>query len=487
METLKATSDYARQLFAETIAWAESYGQNQVDHFVRTSTEEFAARALTAAVAMVEDDLRAKHASCLQEGILDRHEDRDVFLSAVSMGDSAALSVRYPDGDNLLFIWNDEGKSTSVSVLPWRDRVPEELLARLQGEVEKGTAYAGVAELAKRVAMYSGYMDRSEDLLFAGVPLSIADIAKLTGLHGLDKVVQVAGVGRVESRRFTAGITNYEAYAFHDRALSSAQRAFSTFGTVEKELPASAVPHAEAMLAGRLPEFYASTCALAIEYQTKKNLAKLGEMISASSELGLSAETVLAYHDTDVRVYAEIHGDMEMFAHTNIDLNEGCVFATVLTKRGGEYATVDVYLANRWSAGFENYFGGNPTDRMTAETATEYVNYVGRDRGLIDEDRLAEALAEGMLPDTGKAFSFDLRSGELEITPLASATGYLNYLPLMIEYDHKAIMDAARGEFEEWGSEFQVRLRADGPRAKVEHIEPASFVRPGTSTPKNGP
>lgn len=486
MKNLKATDEYAKQLFAERIAWAKSYGRGQVQHFVRTSTEEFAAKALIAAVAMTEDDLRAKHAACLSSGIVDRYEDRNLPMTAVTLDGHAALSVRYPNEDNLLFIWKDEGKSTDVYVTPWRDEVPEDLMAQLEREVESGATYADITDLARRIGDYSGYRQDRDDLLFERTPLSVSDLLRLFKVHGIEKVVQVSGVGRVQSRAIIDEFKNYEGYAFHDNALLYVERLFSTFSAAPKELPSTSKPHAAALSAGRLLEFYVSTCAMAMKYQAKKNLDKIEQIVSASEELGLSSETVLSYNDTDIRIYAERHGDKDMFVHTNVDLFEGCAFGTVLTKSVEGCASIDVYLANRWSSGFETYFGGQLSDRVMKASVMEYVNYVRQDRGLIDEDRLVDAVAEGTLPEVGKAFSFDMRTGEIEITPLAVSTGYLNYLPLMVEYDHKTIIDATKGEFQDWGSDFQVRSRAGGPEAKVTCIEPETFMASKSSPPSPG-
>lgn len=126
-------------------------------------------------------------------------------------------------------------------------------------------------------------------------------------------------------------------------------------------------------------------------------------------------------------------------------------------------------------------FGLDSSDPAPPDSVSEFLSRSRKDDVWIDEDELLAAVASGIIPEKGKAFSYNLASGQIDLTPLAVETGFLNYLPMMLEYDHKTIVDATNGEFQEYGTDFAIRDKAVGSSGKFTHIEPEDYLAALTS------
>jgi hypothetical protein len=188
--------------------------------------------------------------------------------------------------------------------------------------------------------------------------------------------------------------------------------------------------------------------------------------MTISEEIGLSSKIVYAYNDTDVSVYGQRFEGRDLFYHFNLDMGSHA-FATIMNKKGDEVASIDVILASNWGFDFQNYFGSTMEDVVRPDLAMEFMRYVVRDNGIIPEETLVSVLAEGRVPEVGRAMSYDMTTKTLDLTKLAYEAGYLDYLPGMATWDLEALKEGVSGDYSRL-VEFKDRLNDKG-------IEPEEY------------
>jgi hypothetical protein len=465
---MKATSELARAAHKSQYDWALRYGESQVDHFFRGLTEDFDKNTMIAVSAAILDDVQAKWAACVETGAVDLDGDQSVSISTVSLSKGKALSVRYDDGDNLLFAWEADEDEINFAIIPWKDPVPAALIAELnQAAAGDGVTFADLVPIARKFSRYSELYPEARDVIYESLPLSMSDIKKALEKEGIERLGWVVGLGSVRIRSGMPGLTDHESTAGRKHSLvESVERIASTFSFAQNVKLNRAVPHYSALKAGQYEEFYASTSAYAFERHLEKELSKINEIVSISEDIGLSSEIVYAYNDTDVSVYGQRFEGRDLFYHFNLDMGSHA-FATIMNKKGDEVASIDVILASNWGFDFENYFGSTMEDVVRPDLAMEFMRYVVRDNGIIPEETLVSVLAEGRVPEAGRAMSYDMTTKTLELTKLAYEAGYLDYLPGMATWDLEALKEGVSGDYSRL-VEFKDRLNDKG-------IEPEEY------------
>lgn len=466
---MKATSSTAQTAYATKLEWAAKYGPDQIEHSFRHMLESFEKRAFIAAMAVSTDNVLAKHAECLSTGFIDRNEDRSVTFSAVSLEMGDALSVRYPDGQNLLFAWETDERHTSFHVVPWRDPVPEPMIEHLSSMLKQETVSDEAYALSKSILEYSGIPLKNPSYRPIDYHLSVNDIRDHVKYKGFDNIR--SELGTFVRREIAKDVYYYDTFYPPKGDIPLIQRVFDLFADDQKAvrgLPDDAIAHLSALREGTIDEFLASSSTYVFEHNLDKLTSAISAMADAGHRLKLSQSTCLAYGDTDRRTYTDVGSNHVLYMHENIDMNEGCAYATVITEEDGEHKSIDVYLVDRRDP--DGWGPEQPQDREPAKFL-ETSRY--HDRDWIKEADLIDALAEGKLPATGKAMSYDHAAKTLEIFPAGRQTGYLDYLPLMIDGDLEAVLEADQGVFAEWGTEFQVK-REDG---EIDCITPEDYMR----------
>nr|WP_250808502.1 hypothetical protein [Neorhizobium tomejilense] len=479
---VKADSQYAARMFDAEIKWASGIGPSQVAHFYTKLTEEFGSKSFGGGITAFREDIIAKHGDLSAAGVVDRYEDSSVIMSAVSLPVGQGLSVRFEDGDNLLIAWEENGdERLDLTVVPWRDKAPPALIGEMKELVAGGSTHAGLTEMAQRLARYSCLGLETRDLFYSGLPVSIDDIRGFIQEHGFERTGWVSGLGTYQSlgRRYgDVYILSVEARAYHPGVIGYMQKLCSVFTpTAEVRGEPQRTAHTLALLDGSLRSLFNSACTLSLEFNLNRGLGGIADIVSACDKLDLSSEAAFAYGDTDRIVYAERRDQRDLYMHTNIDLNEGCAYGTVISRSETGYDRCDVYLASRWGSGFGRYFrdGKSVNERVAYGYIQSVIN--GSGAYWIDEDRLVDALDEPTLPKEGRVFSYDFRTREMEIdSRLAVATGYLDYFRLMTKGDRKALTDAVEGKFQEGDVGFILRSRAEGQDAKSRTVDPEEYM-----------
>ncbi len=190
-------------------------------------------------------------------------------------------------------------------------------------------------------------------------------------------------------------------------------------------------------------------------------------MKEASEKLELSSSVFLAYADTDRKVYVEDLPKRTLYLHHNIDLFEGCAYATVLTKGDAQFVKADVYLV-------EMGIGDNQTKPASSHVGDFLLDvYFTREGWIRHADLVSAVKSDDELPTYGRALSFDIPTGHFQFSSLVFDTGFISYLPLMIEGDLEVLSNAANGEFEEWGTEFLI-YDEDG---EINRVEPSEYCK----------
>jgi hypothetical protein len=465
---MKATSELARKAHKAQHDWALRYGDSQVDHFFRGLTEDFDKNTMIAVGAAIFADVRAKRESCVESGAVDLYGDHSVSISAVTLSKGDALSVRYDDGDNLLFAWETDEDEDVLAIIPWKDPVPSSLVDELnQAAAVDGVTYLELVPIAKKFAGYSELHPEARYVIHESLPLSMADIKNALEREGIERLGWVAGLGTVRIRSIMPGFTDYESTAGRNHCLVEyVERIGDTFEFAKEAKLNRAVPHFLALKSGNYEDFYASTCAYAFERHLEKELPKINEIMTISEEIGLSSKIVYAYNDTDVSVYGQRFEGRDLFYHFNLDMGSHA-FATIMNKKGDEVASIDVILASNWGFDFQNYFGSTMEDVVRPDLAMEFMRYVVRDNGIIPEETLVSVLAEGRVPEVGRAMSYDMTTKTLDLTKLAYEAGYLDYLPGMATWDLEALKEGVSGDYSRL-VEFKDRLNDKG-------IEPEEY------------
>jgi len=101
---MKTNTDIAKQSFSEKLEWAETFGKDQVDHQYRVMTGRFNEEAFIALGAGLIDDLRTKWAKYVENGVVDRSEDKNTEISAITLANGQGLSVRFEDDNHLWLV-----------------------------------------------------------------------------------------------------------------------------------------------------------------------------------------------------------------------------------------------------------------------------------------------------------------------------------------------------------------------------------------------
>jgi hypothetical protein len=200
------------------------------------------------------------------------------------------------------------------------------------------------------------------------------------------------------------------------------------------------------------------------------------EIAAAAREMRLGGGTCLAYNDTDVRVSVEEFEGRVVYRHDNIDRNEQNVFFTVVNMEGDRPISIDVYVANCWSHDFATANGIDEDEEIDIETYEYLIDDIRQSSGKLGEDVLAGKLEAGETPAEGRAYRFDLEARTLEVFTAAERTGYLAYVPHMIERDLEVMNAVRAGEEYDLGTEFQIRDVEAGPQADVERVKPEKYL-----------
>jgi hypothetical protein len=465
---MKATSELAKAAHEEQHDWAQRYGQSQVDHFFRGLTEDFDKNTMIAVGAAIRNDVEAKWKTCVENGVVDLEKEQSVAITAVTLTKGSALSVRYDDGDHLLFAWESDEDEDVFAIIPWKDAVPAALVAEFaQLATGEGVTYADLIPVAKKFSRYSDLEPGGDKAIYGGLPLSMEEVKKALKKEGIERLGWVVGLGSVRSRSIMAGFSNYESTSGRKHSVVEyVARISETFELAKSVKINKALPHLKALKAGNYEEFYASTCVYAFEHHLKKELRKINEIIDISEDIGLSSDIVYAYNDTDISVYGQRFEGRDLFYHFNLDMGSHA-YATILNKRDGKVQSVDVLLVSNWGFDLENYLGAKVDDVVRPDLAMDFMRYVVRDDGIVPEEVLVGDLAAGRVPEAGRAMTYDMASKTLEITKLAYQAGYLDYLPGMVTYDLDALKEGVSGDFSRL-VEFKNRLTGKG-------IEPEEY------------
>lgn len=477
---MKTTSEFAKEFFKKKFDWAKRYGASQIEHTVKTLTERFHEDAFLAACAAVFDDIKVQHAQCVASGVVDQYHDKSIEKSAINISGHNALSVRYPDGNNLLFVFSEnvdgEGDERSVDsnlkVMTWADPVPVEALAEYEASFRKASSYAELEPIIQNLASLGGIEQDTSRIGYGKLPVSLSDLVTAIEKRELRNV---GGVGTFRRNAFSfmleRSFFNFDAFAGEKCSLDIIKRMFAVFTPVEEYKGSKGDEFFALLKTGKLDEAFASCCALSLEYHLEhEGLSKIDGIVTASEELGLTMESALAYHDTKICVYAERHHDRDVYVNTDLD---GSCSATVVSRINGDPATLHVYEVQTWWAGFSNYWGHDETDPLVEGKELEYAKYGLTRRSLIPEHNLIDQLRSGTLPEENIAMMYDFRSKVLEVARSMENSGYLTYWTDRVTRDQEIVANAAKGEFPEWGAELHEHSRGD---TLYRHISIEDFI-----------
>ncbi|TLX17191.1 hypothetical protein [Rhizobium sp. MHM7A] len=446
---MKTNTDIAARAFSEKLEWAKAYGKQQVDHHYRVMTERFNEEAFIALGAGLIDDLRTKWAECVENGVIDRGEDKNTEISAVTLANAQGLSVRFDDGDHLVFAWQDEKDLTIIAAVPWRDEPPAELMAELRETVAGGITYRELTPLARKFSKFTAIPYETGAELYSELPRTLSKVVERLNRSRIENEGYSAGLGYCRERKMSHGISMWDGTGGRNHfVVNYAEKVLSKFNISQDVEINRGEEHLQALRESQLEALFASSCAMAFGYHLKKHMDDIKEIVSKSHDLGLSSELVFAHSDRDVHVFGERFGDRELYVNNNVD-GDDPTLATVITHEEGEPSRVDVYLASPWGLNFEQNFGCSPDTKVRPGMENEYVEYLATNTPpLTTEIEIVRKLRAGELPTEGLAFSYDIASKTIEITPLAADTRYLAHLPLDVKTDLERLTAVLNGDHE---------------------------------------
>lgn len=455
---MKISSEIAEIAFAETLEWAKKYGKSQVDHHFKTLTERFNEEAIIALGAGLIDDLRKKRNACLEMGVIDQFQDKAVEFSAITLPNGEGISVRFQEGDNLLFAWEDDEKSTLITAIPWRDEAPDQLVNELHNVVENGITYSELKPLAQQFGAYSVLQNAEGKDVYSEQPETLPKIIQRLQTNHLKNVGFAFGLGYCKVTRGVYGIETWDGGRGRNHQVVEFAKRIASKLNVAKDIQINrGAAHLVALGENRLEALFASSCAAAFDYHLRSHLAEIQEIVLLSEEIGLSSELVFAHNDKDIHVYGQRFGNRDLYVNFNLDSDDD-TYATVISNEDGKPVRVDVYMATSWGQSFDSYFGCDIDETVRPDLAPEFVEYVTSERPITTEIDLVASLKAGGLPEKGLAYSYDIPSKTIEVTPLGIETRYLGNLPLDVSTDLERLKAAINGEEDKWIMGFKRRL-----------------------------
>lgn len=465
---MKTNTDIAAQAFSEKLQWAKAYGKSQVDHHFRIMTERFNEEAFIALGAGIIDDLRAKWADCIANGVIDQGADRNTAMSAITLAHGQGLSVRFEDGDHLLFAWKDEADRTVIAAVPWRDEAPAELMAELKDTLARGITYRELTPLAQKFSKFTAIPYETGAELYSELPRTLSKLVEKLDRVGIENGGYSEGLGYCRERRMSHGISMWDGTGGRSHfVVNYAQEVLSKFKISEEIEINNGEVHLQALRENQLEALFASSCAMAFGYHLKKHMDDIKEIVSKSQDLGLSSELVFAHSGRDVHVFGERFWDRELYVNHDVD-GDDPTLATVITHEEGKPSRVDVYVASPWGMDFEQTFGWSLDAGVRPDLANEFIEHLATNSPpLTTEIEIVKKLRAGEIPTEGLAFSYDISSKTIEITPLAADKRYLAHLPLTVKTDLERLTAVLNGddEIDEMG------FKKRSPCGRVQDIE----------------
>lgn len=472
---MKTNTDIATRAFSEKLKWAKAYGERQVDHHFRVMTEHFNEESFIALGAGLIDDLRVKWTECVTNGVVDRGTDRNTEISAITLKDGQGVSVRFQDGDHLLFVWKDEEDRTTIAAMPWRDEAPAELISELNDAVASGITYRELTPLAQKFSKFTVIPHETGEEPYSELPKTLSKVVERLNRSRIENAGYSDGLGYCRERKMSQGISMWDGTGGRNHfVVNYAEKVLSKFNISQDIEINRGEEHLQALRENQLVALFASSSAMAFGHHLKKHMDDIKEIVSKSHDLGLSSELVFAHSDRDVHVFGERFGGRELYVNNNVD-GDDPTLATVITHENGEPNRVDVYLASPWGLSFEQNFGCSQDTKVRPDLANEYIEHLATSMTpLTTEIEIVKKLRDGEILTEGLAFSYDISSRTIEITPLATQTCYLAHLPLTVKTDLERLSAVLNGddEIDEMG--FKKRL----PHGEVRDIEIADhFAR----------
>ncbi len=465
---MKTTSEFAKRFFKKDLDWAERYGPDQYEHSVRILTERFHQEAFLAASAAIFDNLKAEHARCQAAGLIDKWQDRDVERSAVTIADHDALSLRFDDGGNLLFVFSEERKgdgddeklSSTLEVFSWADAITDERFAAYQASFQNSASYDDLKPSIEKLADTRSAREAVANAVGDKLGLDLNDLIsaiKEGNARG------VRSVGKFKRNAFgfmlQHGFFTFDAFTGSKCSLDIIKRMFTSFTPVTEYVGSEGEEYFALLKAGQLDEAFASGCVLSLEYHLQRGaLSKIDAIVSASEELGVGMERAMAYDDTKISVYAERRHGRDIYVNTDLD---GSCSATVISKLDGKPSTIHIFDLQIWWAGFLNYWGRTETEPLIPGKEIEYARYAFTRGPAFSEHNLVDQLRQGILPEEHAAMIYDFDSGVMNLRKSVEHSGYLTYMTSRIDRDQEILENAVKGEFPEWGAEFNEHSRGD--------------------------
>jgi hypothetical protein len=468
---MKINTEFASNAFSKTLEWAKPYGERQVDHHYKTMTQRFNENAIIALGAGILADLRQKRAACVGKGIVDQFDDRALDISAVTIKDGEGLSVRFENGDNILFVWSDEDDTTYFGAIPWKDEPPVDLVNELKDAVKAGISYSDLTPIVRKFADFSVIPDPGGEGVYSRRPAPLPAIISEIATSDLKHVSYADGMGYCWERRGDHGISNWDATGGHHKVATYAKQILSKIDIDSQVKINKAQQHLIALQANALDILFASSCAIALDYHLEKYMDGIKEIVTKSEEIGLSSELVFSHNDKDIDIYGQRFGDLELYSNYNLDAGTDG-FATVISNENGKPRRVDVYLTSPWGKTFEEYFGCEMGDLVKERLTNEFVERVASELPVTTEIELVSELRTGRLPSKGLAFSYDIPTKTIELTSLAYETDYIHCLPLDVKSDLERLTAAINGDEDRWIMGFKQRL----PNGDYKELETSEYI-----------
>jgi hypothetical protein len=458
---MTVTSASATEFFKSDLEWAKKDSSEQYEYSVGLRQREFFPQLAAAVFSGIFSAINVRYDDLISEALTDEG------MRALNLrGDVRALAFKDDRNQDILLAWEAPGQTKehrTIKVFSCKPRLPDDLQQEIEGLLSSSNYSLESLDRACQLASDFSTAHHSEDLDPTDIDHLVARIAN-DGLHRVGTDSDVAG----SYYEFPNGRGfKFKGHGGWRSNISLLMGLVDTFGMAEtNDFDFDEFKTPAILKEGRALELQASIAALQLETIWAKHQETIKEIVGASVLLDLSQSAILDYGSRSCYVHRSEGRDV--YVHENPSRNEQNTFLLVLTGPRYSYERLDILISRPWHADLENY--GIDTTKTTLRTFAEYASYKGVNGGTPTEMAALENALKGERP--GLVASYDFRTREFKPGPFFEKTSFFDYLPHMLELDHKALTDIENGDLVQFGSStIAKRPTMSTDVESIEHID----------------
>jgi hypothetical protein len=457
---MTTTSAFASEFFKGDLKWAKQDGPKQYEYSVALHQKEFFPNLVAGVFSGVFTAINAKFDELVSSG-----HTVDGMTALDLNNDVRALTFPADAGTTILIAWETPGQvgdHRSIMAFTCKPPIPQEIEQRIDTLLSTDGYSIDNLETALRLATGFSSAHTRKSFDSANLDQLIGHISQ----HGLDRLTVDANNDiRGSYYEFPNGrglkLKGHGGWYCNMKLALQIAQTFGIAAVDELDFNEFKIP--EILEQGKALDLQHSLAALQLETVWEKHKEGVNEIIAASRALDLSKDATLDYGSRSCFVQ---QGDgVDIYVHENPSRNEQNTFLLALNGPRYRYESLDIMISRPWHADLEHY--GIDLSKTDLATFAEYTSYKAVNGGTLPEAETLEAAQRGERP--GLVASYNFLTKEFTAGPFFDQTTIFDYLPHMLELDHKALTSIENGDFGAFGSSTISRRPANS--TDVEAIE----------------